>query len=149
MLVIFSNLHFSWNLFHEVQKNCNFDIPKGSEIYQNLNSEPLKTAQKADFQLLKSSKLISRKIWVPEKSWNFHIAKNSVKSTFSLIHQTDFLPYSGNVLNLVVVSLMGCSVGAGLIGFYQLHLLSFISYEFFIIPLVLLGKFHKKRPTVS
>ena len=35
---------------------------------------------------------------------------------------------------------MGCSVGAGLIGFYQLHLLSFISYEFFIIPLVLLGK---------
>ena len=41
---------------------------------------------------------------------------------------------------LVVVSLMGCSVGAGLIGFYQLHLLSFISYEFFIIPLVLLGK---------
>ena len=43
---------------------------------------------------------------------------------------------------LVVVSLMGCSVGAGLIGFYQLHLLSFISYEFFIIPLVLLGKAH-------
>ena len=41
---------------------------------------------------------------------------------------------------LVVVSLLGCSVGAGLIGFYQLHLLSFISYEFFIIPLVLLGK---------
>ena len=40
---------------------------------------------------------------------------------------------------LVVVSLLGCSVGAGLIGFYQLHLLSFISYEFFIIPLVLLG----------
>jgi hypothetical protein len=41
---------------------------------------------------------------------------------------------------LVVVSLFGCSVGAGLIGFYQLHLLSFISYEFFVIPLVLLGK---------
>lgn len=41
---------------------------------------------------------------------------------------------------LVIVSLLGCSVGAGLIGFYQLHLLSFISLEFFIIPLVLLGK---------
>ena len=41
---------------------------------------------------------------------------------------------------LLVVSLLGCSVGAGLIGFYQLHLLSFISPELFIIPLVLLGK---------
>lgn len=40
---------------------------------------------------------------------------------------------------LVVVSLFGCSVGAGLLGFYQLHLLTFVSYEFFIIPLVLLG----------
>ena len=31
-------------------------------------------------------------------------------------------------------------MGAGLIGFYQLHLLTFISPEFFIVPLVLLGK---------
>ena len=41
---------------------------------------------------------------------------------------------------LVVVSLFGCSVGSGLLGFYKLHLLSFISTEFYIIPIVLLGK---------
>lgn len=40
---------------------------------------------------------------------------------------------------LIIVSLLGCSVGAGLIGFYQLHLLTFISPEFFVVPLVLLG----------
>ena len=45
---------------------------------------------------------------------------------------------------LIVVSLLGCSIGAGLLGFYQLHLLSFISPEFFIIPLVLLGNAQKK-----
>ena len=40
---------------------------------------------------------------------------------------------------LVVVSLFGCSVGAGLLGFYKLHLLQFISIEFVIVPVVLLG----------
>ncbi|XP_059084591.1 CD63 antigen-like [Tigriopus californicus] len=40
---------------------------------------------------------------------------------------------------LVVVSLFGCSVGCGLLGFYKIHLLSFVSFEFYIIPLVLLG----------
>ena len=42
---------------------------------------------------------------------------------------------------LVVVSLFGCSVGAGLLGFYKLHLLQFISIEFVLVPVVLLGAF--------
>ena len=42
---------------------------------------------------------------------------------------------------LVVVSLFGCSVGAGLLGFYKLHLLQFISFEFVLVPVVLLGAF--------
>ena len=50
---------------------------------------------------------------------------------------------------LIVVSLLGCSIGAGLLGFYQLHLLSFISPEFFIIPLVLLGNAQKKIVIVN
>ena len=41
---------------------------------------------------------------------------------------------------LLVVSLFGISVGAGLLGFYKLHLLAFISIEFMVLPLVLLGK---------
>ena len=41
---------------------------------------------------------------------------------------------------LVVVSLMGCSAGACLLAFYQIHLLTFISLEFVIVPLVLIGK---------
>ncbi len=65
---------------------------------------------------------------------NFVLGKGFVLFTFLSAVCLHFL------LLVVVVSLMGCSVGAGLIGFYQLHLLSFISYEFFIIPLVLLGK---------
>ncbi len=40
---------------------------------------------------------------------------------------------------LVVVSLFGCSVGAGLLGFYKLHLLAFLSIDFFIVPIILLG----------
>ena len=40
---------------------------------------------------------------------------------------------------LLVVSLFAVSVGAGLLGFYKLHLLAFISMEFFVLPLVLLG----------
>ena len=41
---------------------------------------------------------------------------------------------------LVVVSLLAVSVGAGLIGFYRLHLLSFVSFEFYLVPLLLLGE---------
>ena len=40
---------------------------------------------------------------------------------------------------LLVVSLFGVTVGAGLLGFYKIHLLKFLSVEFFILPLVLLG----------
>lgn len=40
---------------------------------------------------------------------------------------------------LVVVSLFGVSVGSGLMAFYKLQLLSFISVEFAIVPAVLLG----------
>ena len=46
---------------------------------------------------------------------------------------------------LVVVSLFGCSVGAGLLGFYKLHLLQFISIEFVLVPVVLLGVLFQKR----
>lgn len=45
---------------------------------------------------------------------------------------------------LLVVSLFGISVGAGLLGFYKIHLLSFVSIEFFILPLVLLGEMKLK-----
>lgn len=41
---------------------------------------------------------------------------------------------------LVVVSLFGISVGSGLLAFYRIQLLSFISIEFYIVPLVLLGE---------
>ena len=41
---------------------------------------------------------------------------------------------------LVVVSLFGISIGTGLMAFYKLHLLSFISIEFFIVPVILLFK---------
>lgn len=40
---------------------------------------------------------------------------------------------------LLVVSVFGVMVGAGLLGFYKIHLLRFLSVEFFILPLVLLG----------
>ena len=43
---------------------------------------------------------------------------------------------------LVVVSLLGCSAGACLLAFYQIHLLTFISVEFVIVPLVLIGTSH-------
>ena len=41
---------------------------------------------------------------------------------------------------LLVVSLFGVTVGAGLLGFYRIHLLTFLSIEFFVLPMVLLGK---------
>ena len=41
---------------------------------------------------------------------------------------------------LLVVSLFGVTAGAGLLGFYKIHLLRFLSMEFFILPMVLLGK---------
>ena len=41
---------------------------------------------------------------------------------------------------LLVVSLFGVTAGAGLLGFYKIHLLRFLSMEFFILPMVLLGR---------
>ena len=41
-------------------------------IYQMNKFTALKMAKLAGFAILKSSKLISRKIWVIQKSWNFH-----------------------------------------------------------------------------
>ncbi len=40
---------------------------------------------------------------------------------------------------LVVVSLLGVSVGSGLLAFYKLHLMRFIAMEFYVVPLILLG----------
>ena len=40
---------------------------------------------------------------------------------------------------LLVVSLFGVTVGAGLLGFYKIHLLTFLSVEFLVLPMVLLG----------
>ena len=36
---------------------------------------------------------------------------------------------------LLVVSLFGVTAGAGLLGFYKIHLLRFLSLEFFILPI--------------
>ena len=47
----------------------NFSFQKVQKFIKNQNSEPLK---KKILQLLESQKLISRKIWVIEKSQNFH-----------------------------------------------------------------------------
>ena len=44
---------------------------KGWKLPNFQYSEPLKWQKTADLELLDSPKLISRKIWVTEKSWNF------------------------------------------------------------------------------
>ena len=58
------NFDFLWNLaFFEGSNSPN---------EQNSDSEPIKWQKVAISELLNSQKMISRKIWVTQKSWNFY-----------------------------------------------------------------------------
>ena len=50
----------------------NFKHFSGLKYTKNWNSKPLKCKNWQIFNSLESQKLISRKIWAIEKSWNFH-----------------------------------------------------------------------------
>ena len=67
---------------------CHFNTIRGSEFWflwifalfegwngPNEENSDFNMIKPADFALLESQKLISRKIWVIEKSWNFHTVK--------------------------------------------------------------------------
>ena len=58
---------------------------------QKLKFRASKCVKKADFALLQCPKLISRKIWMIEKSWNFHtVAYIPLCTTKNLAHSTIF-----------------------------------------------------------
>ena len=57
------------NLVHFILQNV--------QKKKNQNSQPLNVLKMADFALLESPKLVSRKIWVIEKSCNFHTVFHS------------------------------------------------------------------------
>ena len=56
-----------------------FSLFKGWNLPIWQNSEPLKWQKMADFALLDPSKLVSRKIWMTENSWNFHSVQPTVR----------------------------------------------------------------------
>ena len=62
------------------------DGRRDSEIFTLLES--LNVLKMAYFALLESPKLISRKIWVTEKSWNFHTVMSLLE--FSVKMKTDY-----------------------------------------------------------
>ena len=84
----FCHSDFTWNRFWRIQTfwNCrlftisgalnfvhlvNFSLLKVQKVTKNQNLEPLNVFQMADFALLHSPKLISRKIWVAEDFLKF------------------------------------------------------------------------------
>ena len=51
---------------------CKFLPSENAKNHEKLKFKASKFVKMADFALLESPILISRKIWVIEKSWNFH-----------------------------------------------------------------------------
>ena len=55
-----------------------FALFEGWKLPIQLNSEPLKLQKRQIFEFLDSPKFISRKIWMTENSWNFHIVQKTM-----------------------------------------------------------------------
>ena len=78
------------------------------------------------------------KIWINEKLYFFFTNSLSGGHRKPLGSRRRQLEWMTNFI-LLVVSLFGVTVGAGLLGFYKIHLLTFLSVEFLVLPMVLLG----------
>ena len=55
-----------------------FQPPKSAKFHKNEKFRASKCVKIVDFELLESSKLISRKIGLLQKSWNFHIVNSAL-----------------------------------------------------------------------
>ena len=93
----FYHSDFLWNHFQEFwrYKNCHFITFRGSELWffmifrifwglifsQSQTLELLKLQKIAFFEHLHPPKVISRKIWVIEKLWNFHTVPHNLNLT--------------------------------------------------------------------
>ena len=66
-----------WQILEALNFHCDgyFHILR-VDFSKNQNSEPQKTKKKHIFNFLELPELISRKIWVTGKSWNFHTVKS-------------------------------------------------------------------------
>ena len=73
----------------------NFSLQKVLKCLKVKIQSLAKSVKMADFALLESPKLISRKIWVNENSWNFH----TVEPSFSTKGQKGLLLKKGKGLN--------------------------------------------------
>ena len=63
---------------HRIFDLDTFQPSKTAKILEKSNSRASECVKIAVFECLKSLKLISLKIWVTKKSWNFHTVTNSV-----------------------------------------------------------------------
>ena len=80
-----------------------------AEIYHMNKSRALKMAKMAVLQILNSPKLVSRKTWVTEKSWNFHTVYKMYNRRCHIVGQSTLFDGESRLRIVMIFSLdFGC-----------------------------------------
>ena len=81
-----------------------FSLSKVNWFHENQNSELPNVLKCADFALLESLQLISRKIWMRKKSWHFYTVLDQDEKFINQEKEWHFWPFFGDQIVCEVVN---------------------------------------------